>query len=407
MSQVWDCLRLSVGLALLTSACSAESGTAGARVARTTPGSTASPAAGSSAPAAVSGNAGEPGVLPPPQITPVASPSSTPGSDSCEVLQLVTEPVIPEMMIVLDRSGSMTEGGRWVPSVAAVRSVTEQLQTKIHFGLALFPDPGATSSIPTTPMVDNITECFITPDPRACIDQFNNQTQGDNGLACAPGKIFVPVAQNSAAMIAGVLDKTTPLGGTPTSETLQEILATFGAADASPDAKPHPKFVLLVTDGMPTCPAGNGSQTTQPDIDASNAAVEALATNGVRTYVIGYDTTGSTNAMLATTLDGFAQRGGTGDMMHRSVEDEQSLVTELTRITFAIASCSFELNSPPDRADHVRVRLDGQQVNLDQPDGFALVGDRTVELRGQSCTRYREGNHVLDAQVLCEVVQPQ
>ena len=47
------------------------------------------------------------------------------------------------------------------------------------------------------------------------------------------------------------------------------------------------------------------------------------------------------------------------------------------------------------------------QVNLDTPDGFALVGDRTVELRGQSCSRYREGNHVLDAQVLCEVVQPQ
>jgi len=402
MSQVWDCLRLSVGLALLVSGCSADGGAAGARVARTPPASTA---AGGGASAAVSGGAGEPGVLPPPRIVPATQP--TPRGDSCEVLQLVTEPVIPEMMIVLDRSGSMTEGGRWVPSVAAVRSVTTQLQSKIHFGLALFPDPDATGSRPGAPMVDSITECFAAPDPRACIEQFDDQTQGDTDVACAPGKIFVPVAQNSAAMIGSVLDKTTPLGGTPTSDTLEQILSTYGAAEPSPDAKPHPNFVLLVTDGMPTCPAGNGSQTTQPDIDASNAAVEALEAHGVRTYVIGYDTTGSANAMLASVLDGFAQRGGTGDTTHRSVEDEQSLVAELTRITFAIASCSFELDSPPDRADHVLVRLDGQQVNLDEPDGFALVGDRTVELRGASCTRYREGNHVLDAQVLCEVVEPQ
>lgn len=407
MSQFWDHLRLGVGLALVCSACAAD-GPAGSesRAARTTPGIPNAPAANGGNVEAVSGGAGAPGVLPPPQVTPVITPSEVPGKDSCEVLQLVTEPVIPEMMIVLDRSGSMTEGGRWLPSVSAVRSVTEQLQSKIHFGLALFPDPDASRSMASAPMVNSIGECFVTPDPRACIEQFDNQGQG-NSVACAPGKIFVPVAQNSATMIASVLDATTPRGGTPTSETLQHILTSYGAADPSPDAKPHPKFLLLVTDGMPTCPAGSGSQTTQPDIDASNAAIEALAANGVRTYVIGYDTTGSNNAMLASVLDGFAQRGGTGDTMHRSVEDEQSLVAELTRITFAVASCSFELNSPPDRADHVLVRLDGVQVNLDEPDGFALIGDRTVELRGQSCDRYREGNHVLDAQVLCEVVQPQ
>jgi hypothetical protein len=215
------------------------------------------------------------------------------------------------------------------------------------------------------------------------------------------------VAQNTASMIASTLDKTTPFGGTPTSGTLEQIITSFGQMVVSPDAKPHPKFVLLVTDGMPTCPAGHGSETTPPDIDASNAAIEALAAIDVRTYVIGYDTSGPDNTMLASVLDGFAQRGGTGDMMHRTVEDESSLLSELTRITFAIASCSFELNAPPDQADHVLVRLDGKQVNLGSPDGFALVGDRTIELRGESCAHYREGNHLIDAQVLCEVVQPQ
>jgi hypothetical protein len=408
MSQGWDYLRLSAGMLLLGSACSADGASPaenrGARASAMVAPS-AQPAAGSGSSAANSGTliVANPTqtVLPPAQSGGVNP--AMPGSGACEVVQLVTEPVIPEMMIVLDRSGSMTDGGRWVPSVAAVRRVTQELQTKIHFGLALFPDPDA--AMASGPVVNNITDCFTMPNPQMCIEEFNSRN--DDAAACAPGKVFVPVAQNSAAMIASVLDKAMPFGGTPTSDTLQQILMSYGSTEPAPDAKPHPKFVLLVTDGMPTCPAGHGSETTQPDIDASNSAVEALAANSVKTYVIGYDTTGPNNTMLSSVLDGFAQRGGTGDMMHRSVEDEQSLLDELTRITFAIASCSFQLNSPPERADHVLVRLDGQQVNLDQPDGFALVGDRTVELRGQSCARYREGNHLLDAQVLCEIVQPQ
>jgi hypothetical protein len=122
--------------------------------------------------------------------------------------------------------------------------------------------------------------------------------------------------------------------------------------------------------------------------------------------VIGYDTSGPNNSMLASVLDGFAQRGATGDKMHRPVENEASLLQEFTRITNAIASCSFALSQPPSQADHVLVQLDKKQVNLDQPDGFKLMGDRTVELQGASCALYREGNHLLEAEVQCTIVKP-
>lgn len=408
MSQIWDQLALAVVLAsalALGAACSAEStpthsrtGTQGTQ--GDTPGSGAAGGGGET----LGNPAPTQTILPPPSgnAGTLTTSRSTAMGDACEIVQLVAEPVIPEMMIVLDRSGSMNERGRWKASVAAVRNVTQELQTKIHFGLALFPDPDAASS---GPMVDNITDCFRAPDPQQCIDDFNSQDS--DAAACAAGKVVVPVAANSADMVGSVLDRTNPFGGTPTSDTLSRILSSYGEAELAPDDKPHPKFVLLVTDGMPTCPNGHGSDVNQADIDASNAAIEALAASDVRTYVIGYDTAGPENEMLASVLDGFAQRGGTGDTMHRTVEDEASLLAELTRITYAIASCTFELDSPPERADHVLVRIDGQQVNLDEPDGFGLVGDHTVELRGESCTRYREGNHVIDAQVLCEIVQPQ
>ena len=32
---------------------------------------------------------------------------------------------------------------------------------------------------------------------------------------------------------------------------------------------------------------------------------------------------------------------------------------------------------------------------------------RTVELQGGSCARYREGNHLLEAPVQCDVVRPE
>ena len=78
----------------------------------------------------------------------------------------------------------------------------------------------------------------------------------------------------------------------------------------------------------------------------------------VKTSVIGYDTTGPGNEMLAEVLDGFATRGGTGDLMHRTVEDEASLAAELQRITGALVECSFVLEAAPERADHVLVRVE-------------------------------------------------
>lgn len=320
------------------------------------------------------------------------------GEGTCEVVQLVAQPVIPEMLIVLDRSGSMREK-RWVPSVSAVRSLTTELQSKIHFGLAMFPDPAAGNA----GAAGNLGDCLFAPDVQACIDMITQQV---NSAPCAAGKIVVPVAPDNGAAIAKVLGMTQPNGGTPTAETLARVVAEYATAPAGPDDMTRAKYVLLVTDGAPTCPAGNGMQTLQPDIDASNAAIEQLAAKNVKTYVIGYDTRGPENVMFASVLDGFAMRGGTGDKAHRPVEDEISLVNEFTRITASIASCRFELSAPPQRPDYVLVRIDGKQINLNDPNGFVIIGDRSVELQGAACTTFKQGQHLLDAQVQCSVVQP-
>jgi hypothetical protein len=321
--------------------------------------------------------------------------------NKCEVVHLTANPTTPDVLIVLDRSGSMDREGRWTPSVSAVRTITNDLQAQINFGLAMFPQPPANGSA-NGGQID-ITMCLSAMDPQTCLDDLIDAVGG----TCTPGSIIVPVGPNTAPMIASTLDMTNSAGGTPTGETLENLVTTYATSELDPDALPRPKFVLLVTDGQPTCPNGGGENTTQPDIDRSNAAIDALLKKGVRTYVIGYNTTGPGNEMLAAVLDGFAQRGGTGDMMHRPVEDEASLKAAFQQIAGAVVNCTFVLDKPPMRADYVLVKIDGTQVNLDDPNGWHLVGDRTVELVGSTCdTLKSDGAHIVDAEVLCDVVTP-
>lgn len=334
--------------------------------------------------------------LPPPTLAP---PPLRP--EVCEVGRLVADPVVPEMMIVLDRSGSMGRDGRWRPSVNAVKSITRQFDQRIDFGLTMFPDPAAEPAPPPDP----IAACENAPDPLLCLLDMA-VAPGGGGGSCSPGTVQVPVMGQSATEIGNQLDATGPNGGTPTSETLQNLVGQYAQVISDPDMPPPPKYVLLVTDGQPTCPAGNGQNTTPADVNASNAAVDALAAVGVKTYVIGYDTSGPGNQQLAQVLDGFAQRGATGDQQHRPVEDEASLLAEFERITGAIASCNFTLDMAPDRPENVLVLLDGVQLNLGDPNGW-LLNDRTVEVVGQACqTLQSEGVHTLDVTVQCAPVGP-
>jgi hypothetical protein len=314
----------------------------------------------------------------------------------CEEIVAHAEPQTPDMMIVLDRSGSMEEGGRWDPSVAAVRLVTEELQSQVRFGLAMFPQPQPDVGM----MLGSIAECVFAPDPNACIAELEAQ-------ACAPGSIETPVAIDNAAAIGAALNATEPLGGTPTGGTLEMLLEAFANQVQGPDAMITPKYILLVTDGQPTCPSGAGRDVNQADIDLSYAAMDALTARGVRTYVIGYDTTGMGNEELATVLDGLAQRGNTGDTQHHPVEDQDSLLQTIRDIAFKAVSCSYMLDQPPLQPEFVLVTLDGQQVNLGDPNGWELIGDRIVQLNGTSCaTLQGGGSHSVEVQVLCSVVPP-
>ena len=293
--------------------------------------------------------------------------------NACEKLQLPAHPNAPEIMIVLDRSGSTIGSGpggaqRWDPSVSAVKKLTSSLTGSVEFGLMLFPSPGG---------------------------------GGGRGLECTPGKVDVPVNFNTAAMIAAKLDMSRPtqLSATPTADTL---VAAKAALDVSlcADCIEPPKYVLLVTDGKPNCGDGTAMET-QADIDDTIAAIDALAKDGIKTYVVGYDT--AKDAMAAAAMNSFAMHGGTG--MQYPVENEETLVDELTRIAGSLVPYEFELTQNVNDASFVRVEIDG--VTYVNGTDWTLVDGKKVVLNpmGGACPILRDAKvHLLNITRECDPV---
>jgi hypothetical protein len=71
-------------------------------------------------------------------------------------------------------------------------------------------------------------------------------------------------------------------------------------------------------------------------------------------------------------------------------------------------SCTFALAQPAEDASKVLVKVDGKQLNLNDPNGWALSGDkRKVNVQGDACELLQSGgDHTLSVQVLCEYVEP-
>jgi hypothetical protein len=326
----------------------------------------------------------------------------------CEVVNVDTGPVVPDMLIVLDRSGSMKQqpgvdcrkgvdilnpvtfacigidcaaaanansalcGGtevvnRWDPSVAALKAVTQSLQDRVRFGLMLFPDPAAGG--------------------------------GRNGQ-CATGTVLVNEALNTAGPIAQSLDRTAPGGGTPTGPTLQAARMRIEAKSGNIDNDVPPQYVLLVTDGQPTCPNGQGGgrgDGENLDRMLTTQAITDLSGIGVTTYVLGYDA--ALDPQFEDALNEFARAGGTDH--YRPVQNEQSIVDEIERITKRAASCTYRLASKPEDNKYVLITLDQNPLKLDDANGWKIK-DRDIEIVGEACQKLQDGGkHALNVTVQC------
>jgi hypothetical protein len=226
--------------------------------------------------------------------------------------------------LILDRSGSMSQSGKWTAAKLAVTALLTDHSTNVAFGLAMFPRVGVN-------------------DPQNC----------------QPGNVRVPLPGTpgaSTTAIMGELDNVSPQGNTPTWETLNVFvqntsLLGLGAADRQ-------NILLLITDGQPNC----------LDNDTTGAGTISMLTQlhqqlGIAVYVVGFG-----SGVDPDILNNMAVAGGAplpGAQSYYRADDQAQLDTVLGTIATTLEGCSFLVPGNLADASQVRVTVRGHPVAHD------------------------------------------
>ncbi|MGK4007316.1 vWA domain-containing protein [Sorangium sp. So ce1036] len=206
-----------------------------------------------------------------------------------------------DMLILLDRSGSML-GSKWSGVTSAIsRFVNDTASAGMNVGLTYFP--------------------------RGAAGQNDCEHTSYEALAVPFGEL----PTNTSALTASIQD-TSPSGGTPMRPALQGVLAN---ATAYQDANPsHKVIVVLATDGDPSGCASNTVANT------AELAQRALNYNGVQTYVIAVE--GST----VSNLDQIAAAGGTTRAFDVTA-DVSAFSAKMAEIRASALPCELLVPEPP------------------------------------------------------------
>jgi hypothetical protein len=252
------------------------------------------------------------------------------------------------MVVMLDRSGSMNDDGKWAAVTAALQQfAADPASEGIGVSLSYFPNTYSDTCVPCDGSCGVcFNGCCALPTGDWCWDDgdcdgggicvdFMCHAGGGNAT-CEPADYEtpeVPLAQlpGAAGQLNISMANTTPNGGTPTGPALAGALAYADALASEPEA--NDVVVVLATDGEPTeCePQSIG------DIGAIAAAAASAATP-IATYVIGV------GAQLFN-LNVIAAAGGTNQayLVDADATATQSFLATLNDIRRDAVACQYQI----------------------------------------------------------------
>jgi hypothetical protein len=295
----------------------------------------------------------------------------------CEATTPVENEIVgdpPDMLIVMDVSGSMCTPliDTFPPSMTTKMQIMKgslgrlvtTWESRIHFGMMLFPGAGA----------------------------------------CGAGTVTNPVAPRNATAISGRLRAirddffgcaTANTGATPTHISLDAARTYFGTIPVNPIGQ----YVLLATDGLPNCGAEQPDGSTAETIDETVAAIEALEAAGIRTYVLGF---GSGLDGGGPALMRMASAGGTGRPYNARSAAELDRALETIAAETIPPSCTIMLEGAARDPALFQVRFDGGPLiprDMSRRRGWDYeAGSNTITFYGAECTEIQSGT-VVDVQV--------
>ena len=283
------------------------------------------------------------------------------GGISCSDVQVVGTPLSPNVVLVLDKSGSMVagQGGFWdhdadpgTPSVtrwsslhSVVESIVTEFDDSINFGAHLFPS----------------TDAQAAYSPAAC------PVHGTLDIAVA--------AMNKDAVLAGIPEASdeTLRGGTPTANAVKVALDHL--KDLDPEV---PRAILLVTDGAANCAVDDSPPALFEEYDDSVHSIveDAFTIDGIPTYVVGIGIVDAASPVAADgspddtnpfdRLNDLATEGGKprSDPAERfyHTNNQIELAAALDEIAVDALTCIIPLQSALVKPETTGVELDGELV---------------------------------------------
>lgn len=287
----------------------------------------------------------------------------------CAVTQsvrLVAKPV--DMLLLLDRSGSMdtafASGTRFSAVASLLADVVATYAKHVRFGYQEFPGR------------------------QGC--------EGQATAACCASPPTVGIAADSAAAVVAAIAGASPMeGSTPTAGALHAARAYFETlADGVAD-----RYVLLATDGAPTCTRSGvlatGDALAAPACADALEAVAALVAASVRVIVLGvgpdlaHDASGA-----AACIDALAHAGGApaspGSPGYYAANDVDELRLAIEQVFGGVVrpSCVLRFPTKVDDPASIAVFLDGQRIPHASGNGWYMVyaGDLpVVYITGEYC----------------------
>jgi hypothetical protein len=336
--------------------------------------------------------------------------STSDGELICDMQEFVLEAIPPNVVLVLDKSGSMIQEqwdadanpdtpdeARWQSLHNVVEFVVNTFEGEINFGANLFPSQAAAGSLGET----------------ACPVRSN---------------VEVPVApMNADGVLGGIpaADSTDIRGATPATDGIRAALDHLLTLDPMID-----RFMILVTDGAANCGAeadtslcpGVGCGLMEEyDHQLPLVVEEAFTEHGVPTFVVGIDILdelvgedpmdGQTEANTYVELNTVAEAGGRarkGTEKFYNTVNQVELMDALSQIAGSVVSCTIPFETIPEHPTFVKIEIGGMEIDrvqdCDTENGWAFVNPDgpydAIQLCGTACELLAETRE-LDALFEC------
>jgi len=361
------------------------------------------------------------------------------GDGACQMAMYNFAPKIPNVLVLVDGSGSMFQtsaslpNGAWGALRTAVLPVIQGLQLtpdgqpQIDFGLGVFTGvaPAMCPIFKTVAIAPNNYDMISSQYPTGPLSTMKLETPVTQVLPMLP-PLFTNAPGNGGNYVLFVTDGEPDFcndGNTvcPVDAVVAEIKQLNGMAITT--------YVIGLS--------SNSNASTCPDVlqAYANAGVNQPIANPCGTHNSSQECSGDTNwAALASQLKrtagqalvDYVPTGGTAQVFKPDVTDQQALTNTLAGLFSGVKSCTFDLNSidpakPPIKVNTnalagARILVETTVVPLDNTNGWKVncvpAGDPSckptqIELTGTACTNWRlPANKNITFDFPCDVIVP-